>query len=172
MDETQTPDPESEDQSGNIRQLREKAKKVDEAEAALASAQREIALLRSGIDVEHPVGKLFVKAYDGAADPEAIKAAAQEYGVPIRGETHEAPPADPEPSEPTGTEARQALAAGAPPDTGVELDPNQVAFETFKKAQADGERWTDAAGFFVNSLAQAAMRGDPRVTLPDSGRRR
>jgi len=65
-----------------IRILRERAKSFDRAHAALEAAQRENATLRSGLDLESPIGQLFVKSYDGEWTAEALKAEAARYGVP------------------------------------------------------------------------------------------
>ena len=51
------------------------------AAAEAAAAKKELAFLRAGIDLDSPQGKLFAKAYDGEASLDAVKAAAQEYGL-------------------------------------------------------------------------------------------
>ena len=38
-------------------------------------------LVRAGIDLDSPTGRLFVKAYDGDSTVEAVKTAAAEYGL-------------------------------------------------------------------------------------------
>lgn len=54
----------------------ERGKRAD-AEAA----QRKLAFIEAGIDMNAPTGKLFAKAYDGEFTLEAVKAAAAEYGL-------------------------------------------------------------------------------------------
>lgn len=75
--ETQPLDP-------NIRkQLREaeKARKeLEQAKAELAAQRREIEFAKAGIP-ESGLGSLFRKAYDGEASTEAIRKAAEEYGI-------------------------------------------------------------------------------------------
>jgi hypothetical protein len=61
--------------------LERKAKEADTAKAEAQAAKRELALLKAGIDLESPTGKLFAKAYDGEASVEAIKLSATEYGL-------------------------------------------------------------------------------------------
>jgi hypothetical protein len=73
------------DESEGIRVLRQKAKRTDVIEAELHAANRKIAILEAGLDVESPVGELFVKVYDGETSPEALRAAADKYGIPIKG---------------------------------------------------------------------------------------
>ncbi len=63
------------------KQLERKAKEADSAKAEANAAKRELALLKAGIDLDSPTGKLFAKAYDGEATVEAIKASATEFGL-------------------------------------------------------------------------------------------
>ena len=58
-------------------ELAEVRAKAAEAEAA----QRKLAFIEAGIDVNSPTGKLFAKAYDGEFSLDAVKQAAQEYGL-------------------------------------------------------------------------------------------
>ena len=68
----------------NIRkQLREAErtrKEASEAMAELSSLKREMAFTKAGIP-EHGTGNLLRKAYDGELTPEAIRKAAEEYGI-------------------------------------------------------------------------------------------
>lgn len=71
-----------------VKSLREANKQMKaDLEAARAQAEqatqatRELAFIKAGIDIESPTGKLFAKAYDGEATPDAIKEAAEEYGL-------------------------------------------------------------------------------------------
>ena len=84
-DETGEP---SRDSRQFVRDLEKRAKagkqaerEAEEAKREAANAKRELALMKAGIDLESPTGKLFVKAYDGEISVEAIKAAAGEYGL-------------------------------------------------------------------------------------------
>jgi len=49
--------------------------------AEAEAARRELAMLKAGIDLDTPQGKLFAKAYDGESTLDAVKKAAEEYGV-------------------------------------------------------------------------------------------
>ncbi len=71
-----------------VRKLEQDAKEgkrakreADEAKLEAQNAKRELALMKVGIDLESPTGKLFAKAYDGEITVEAIRAAAGEYGL-------------------------------------------------------------------------------------------
>lgn len=79
-----------------VRKLEQEAKdgkrarrEADEAKADANAAKRELALMKAGIDLDSPTGKLFVKAYDGEISADAIKAAATEYGLIATSETPE-----------------------------------------------------------------------------------
>ena len=86
----------TEDESGEpsrdsrqfVRKLEQEAKagkaarrEAEEATREANNAKRELALMKAGIDLESPTGKLFVEAYDGEITVDAIKAAAGEYGL-------------------------------------------------------------------------------------------
>lgn len=101
-----------------IRDLEKRAKKGDEALAETAQLRRELAVMRAGVPLDSPIGKLFIKAYDGPDDPDAIKAAAVEYGVlqPSSGEQAQID------ESLRGHEAAGALASGAATqNTGVNI---------------------------------------------------
>ena len=91
VDREQEPDEstevEHEPGESDIRVLRERAKTFDEAQAAMPALQRENALLRSGIDLESPLGKYFVESYKGdQTDVEGLRAKAAELGIPFKGQ--------------------------------------------------------------------------------------
>lgn len=161
----------------NLARLREKADRADALEVELAASKRETAIVRSGIDAESPLGKLFLRGFDGdPTDVEALTAAAREVGVPFRGEqattsttsTGDQPTGEQQAPESTGTEERQTLAGGAPPDTGVDPDPRQVARDNFEKRVATGRPVDESSAYMLNELANAANRGDSRVLIRDN----
>jgi hypothetical protein len=166
----QTSSADPEDRDPNIRQLRDTAKRYDESEAALQAAHQRIAILESGLDLESPVGELFMKGYAGEYTPDALKDEAARYGVPMK----DNPTAIAEEAqgvaelvedyiEPTGTAERRLLAIGAPADTGENKDPRQLALEHFNRRMAEGATEDVAAAEHVAMLANAAIRGDHRV---------
>lgn len=107
--------------------LERKAKEADAAKAEAQAAKRELALLKAGIDLESPTGKLFAKAYDGEASVDAIKAAATEYGL-IGTESAPAAPAQTEPSVSNDElAAHQRIAqASAGANSGGQYDPRDA----------------------------------------------
>lgn len=60
------------------RELREGRKERQRLEDELASTRREAAFARAGIDDTTPLGRMFVRSYDGDVSLEAIRTAAEE----------------------------------------------------------------------------------------------
>lgn len=63
-----------------LRKSRERAKAAEAAQTELEAVKRDLAFTKAGIP-ESGVGALLRKAYDGDTDPEAIRKAAEEYGI-------------------------------------------------------------------------------------------
>ena len=63
-----------------LRKSKERAKDAAEARAELESLKRELAFTKAGIP-ETGIGALLRKAYDGDTDTDAIRKAAEEYGI-------------------------------------------------------------------------------------------
>lgn len=74
------------------------------------SAQRELALIKAGVDVNSPTGRLFAKAYDGELDVDTVKSAAMEYGVVAPPSPTTATPDE----QAAWTRTQAAQAAGSP----------------------------------------------------------
>lgn len=70
-----------------MRQLEEEIKQTREQLAAAQGAQRELAFVKAGVDLNAPVAKYFVKGYEGDLTPEAIRSAAEEANLIPRQET-------------------------------------------------------------------------------------
>jgi len=83
-------EPPSPDEARNLAYLRALAKKGENAdleakEADVAALRQEVAIARSGIDADSPLGRIFLRGYDGdLTDVEGVKAAAAELGIPLR----------------------------------------------------------------------------------------
>jgi hypothetical protein len=58
----------------------EQVVRANQAETQVANLQRELAVERAGIP-DTPMRELFLKAYEGPAEAEAIKAEAEKYGL-------------------------------------------------------------------------------------------
>lgn len=154
-------DIEDENEAPAIRQMREQLKRLEKENKDLQTTKRENAMLKAGIDTNSPVGKMFAKAYDGELDVDAIKAAATEVGLAQASETTE-PPVEVD----TSTAERSALASGAAADDGKGVDPRANALKEAEDLQSKGAAFDVAAGSYINRLAQAAISGDDRVTIP------
>jgi hypothetical protein len=143
--------------------LRRAADEGRKAKAELAAAKRELAMLRAGVDVETPVGKLFAKAYDGDIDADAIKA---EWAA-IAPKPADAPADEPviTPDEAKSTAERQALANNAPADVVQEVNPRDTALKAGMSTRSSGGTTDDALGVHFNELVKAAIAGDKRVLI-------
>lgn len=155
---------EEQGENPNLRHLREKAEQADAARAAEAQLRKEVAFLKAGIDTDSKLGGLLFKTYEGdLSDLDSLKKEATEIGALKAEEPVAETPA--EDSEPTGSDQRRQLADGAPADTGEKLHPWTEAQKVYDRAMSDGETWEESAGLALNSLANAAMRGDPRAIV-------
>lgn len=184
-DEQNQQPPEGGDDHGALPQVRaaldretERRKQVEAQLADAQAAQREVAFLRAGVDLESRSGQLVAKAYDGELDPEAIKAFATE----IPGAMRDASP-PPAPTEsgggegPTAQERRQAQieaelsGEGSPPGQAPEkplgIDMMDAAFKTqggnrVRPGRGMSDRAT-AAGLQV--LLNRAVADDPEAVF-------
>lgn len=142
--------------------LAEENAKASALEAELAKSQRLAALTSVGIDINAPLGKFFVENYKGEiTDPEAIKAAATELGVPMSGsQIPQEPPVE------TGTDERRSLQNGGVPLGNEDPDPKVTAKQAYDNAIAAGHSTDRAMGAYFHTVAEAGFnRGDKRVLL-------
>lgn len=166
-------------------ELREAAKRGNQAQAELEAAKRENAMLRAGVDLDSAAGKYFLAGYDGELDSDAIKAEATKIPGLIRAATDpeantegdegdegqtEQPPAR---RQPTAEELERdqmnrdvgAEAAGAtPPGSPDPYDEGYAAFETALKT---GKRRETAAAEVINRVMEAGIQGDERVLIEE-----
>ena len=116
------------EENANIRNLRDKAKKADEAEARAAAAERELAFAKAGIPLNDPRSGYFLKGYDGDTSPEAIKA---------EWDTHFAQPASTTPAIPDSeVAAHQRVASAA---EGAAPSPLPTYDDELRSKVASGE---------------------------------
>lgn len=123
-------------------EYRQEQKKARDAEREAQEAKRELAFYKAGIDpTKDPKLGLFMKAYDGKPEPDAIRAAAAEYGFDLGGGAPE-PPADPAAQAQADAQAQanaDALAAGqriAQANAGATpppVDPSTIITDAFNK---------------------------------------
>lgn len=134
---------------------------VAAAEAAKAEAQaakRELTMMQLGIDPNAGPGKLFAKAYDGELTADAMRAAAEEFGVLATQQ-------QPDPQQQAMQRIQAATSGGvpsggAPHDFEAELDSipmvvdgqynpdyvNQVLTATQVQASREGREFTTSGG--------------------------
>lgn len=134
-----------------------------------ASLAIDNAMLRAGIDLDTPVGKMFRKAWDGEADVEKIKTAAADIPGAIRTVEAPAPAAAAEEPEREEGEAGQ-LAARTALTTGdaaglEDPNPQTTAFDRARQTLDNGGRRADAMSGAIGDLVDAAMAGDTRVLV-------
>ena len=168
-------DPQDPEAFKKVRALYEQAaKERAEQQSELASFKRKEALTAVGLDLSTPLGKYFGDTYGGDInDVETLKASAEALGVPKVGAipppTGDTPaivgaaPGPNQPSPPTGSADRAALADGAPADSGPEPDPQHSLLEIARRALDEGASFQVAAGGMIGELAKRAHEGDERV---------
>lgn len=165
----------------NLRQLREKAKKADDAEKELAALKRERAFEKAGVDVDHPLARTLLPTYTGDLTAEAVKAWLEQVGASAvfatKPEEHPQAPAtepvtkpEPTPDELLATQERQALASGAEPGgPGQGEDPWARSLDDFVTHHVtEGKSREEAMGLALSHIWDAAAKGDPRVVYQDS----
>ena len=140
----------------NIRkQLREaeKARKeLESVKAELESQKREVQFSKAGIP-DTGIGSLFRKAYDGETSAEAIRSAAQEYGI-LQSETvHEVPSND---AELDALRRAQGATIG---NSGAMPDPQQVYLEALASASTPEEVMRIVEGDSGQKLGMYSSRG-------------
>lgn len=168
---------EGDDEGNDMRNLRRKARAHDKLAAELETANaatRELAFIKAGVDTDTPIGKLFMRAYDGELDKESVQAAYAELGGSSSSDSDEEPPPDPSVE---ATRERQALASGAATEDGEVpvvpvRGPTGRAVKAGKDALEHGAPREDAAGVTFGQLIGAAAEGDSTVIIPFGGQER
>jgi hypothetical protein len=151
-----------------IRTAHERTKdNLDKERTKAAALARENTALRAGIDVESPLGKMFVGSYDGEMTTEAMKSAFEALGVTPRSTPANDPPVPPVQDGPTDDELaemrnRRLLQSGSTPPGGEPVGElwTGTVFPTFQEGLAQGQRREVAFSHAVDKLFEAAM--DPQ----------
>lgn len=65
----------------HMKELEKEVQELRQLKMEAELAKKELAFAKSGIPMEHPMAKYFIKAYDGELTPEAIRGAASEAGL-------------------------------------------------------------------------------------------
>lgn len=146
-------------------------------EATLASTRRENAMLRAGVDLDSPLGAMFVRGYDGDDTPDAIRAAFAEISPATPPPAAEAPVASAPPvqvqtttvqataEEAAAIMASQSLSHGAPPAPAPDPHPTHAAVGGYYTDLKAGVNSRDAEARAIDTVFGAAAQGDSRVIL-------
>lgn len=151
-------DSEQQDQ-GDIKSLREKAKQADYLANTNSELERKIAILEAGIDTNSALGKLFLKSYDGKLEREEIRDAASEIGL-IKMETtiEEVPIGE---TESTYQRVSETLKRG---ETALHEEPHMaaidLAYKAYEQARKEGRRADDARVEGFKKIIELAAQGD------------
>lgn len=169
-----------------LRTAHDKARKdAGQAREELATAQREIALLRAGVDAEHPAYSYFNAGYKGELSTDDIQA---EWAKITGGQQQTPPPAGEQPPAgqpqgqqltPDGLTAEQAAqlqalqqargtfnAGGAvAPGQEPSPDPMETALATFHQARTQGSNQEQAMRQAFQVMFDAAVAGDGRIAF-------
>ena len=130
--------------------LRKTEKVAKEAEARAVAAERRLAFLEAGIDVNDVKASYFVKGYDGPVDPEAIHKAALEAGFVSAA-------AAPDPAVQQASVAQQAI-----------VDASVGAAPVILSGDANAQRLDEAfkTGGTAAMIAELRTMGIP-IHVPD-----
>jgi hypothetical protein len=90
----------------HVKQLEQEVAELRRERAEAAAAKKELAFAKSGIPLDAPMAKYFIKGYEGELEPDAIRQAALEAGL------MQAPP-DGSAQEAAAWKRTQQVAAGS-----------------------------------------------------------
>ena len=147
------------------REIRDRNQRLQETEQAKTEIERTSLFKELGIDPSKGMGKLFAQAYDGEMTTEAVKAAAEEYELPLGTQQAQEPgeqsdssdasesTSSVDPSERDAHRRADAASAGADPADTKE-DPTHKGFQAFDETmQTTGSRDQAMASHFSSKLA-------------------
>lgn len=160
-----------ENENVSIEDLRAAANRSNANANAAAAAQRELALVKAGVDTESAVGKLVLTAYDGELTTDAIRTFCADIPGAIPAPKEETPP-PPVVEENNGnqqqTDERNRLAGESSGDLLPQGNTRQAATDEFKTAIEQGLPLDEARARQFNTLVGGAMSGDTAVILQDA----
>jgi hypothetical protein len=134
-----------------MKALKAQAERAAELEAKLAERDREVAFAKAGVP-ETGLGALLRDAYKGDPNPEAIKAAATEYGIPGFAP---APAPEPDTSEAELDALRRAAGVTASGGESI-VDPQEAfaaalaAATTASEAEKVIEQFSSVTGLYLD----------------------
>lgn len=167
--------PENADDRDRFREMRKAARRSRAADREREQAQRELAMVKAGIDTDTRLGQMFLKTYEGPLDKEAVKAAALEVpGLLLEpaspppptnaDQGASPPPPTPEPQvDPNMTDERDRLHSGGDAPGQINEDPILLGKKRAEEVLVRGGTEEDAMVANLRTLYEAAAEGDDRV---------
>lgn len=152
---------------GTVNALTRRAEEGDKEKVARIAAEKELALVKAGIDTSTPLGKLFADGYKGDLTVEAVKASWAALGT--QGEEPGEPGTASTEEELAQQREREALGQGGTPPTGTQTlaTAREQAMTRAKEGLERGLPHDDAMGVFVGSISTAALEGDSSVLVQE-----
>lgn len=155
---------------GGIKAAREAAERNAAKAAERDTLARELAIVKAlpGVDLNGPLGTMFIGSYDGKLDKDAIEAQARAIG--LISEPVEPPPPETDPTDVAAQAAREGLGTGltatpaTPEEEALALHPKDRALAKFNEAKQRGLPMDRAAGQYFDEMVSAAMAGDKRAS--------
>lgn len=148
--------------------LRAAADRGKAAQQEADALRRELAFTKAGVNTDTPIGKLFVKSYDGNLEVDDVKAAWAEVApAPVAdGNTPEPVVTTPTTEQTNETEQRRLLTSGGAGDSPIPTppeDPVARGYDAFHERMQGGDRRETASAEVFGSLFKGASEGDERV---------
>lgn len=146
-----------------VKMKREDIKKLEEAAKGgteAAQLKRELLFMKAGIDTDTPLGKMFLKSYDGELALDDLKKSASEIGLL----EPEVAKVELTAEETKATKERQQAASGASGDTGTpDVHPTDAAKKKMDEIIKQGGTYEQAGAGFLSTKMQAWANGDKRA---------
>lgn len=179
LDDTDPNVPDGQSDREEFRNMRRAARRAKQADSAREAAERELALVKAGIDTETKIGRLFLDSYRGDLSKEAILAEASDIPGLISAPTPPAPQTTDQPTgdtppppaatqeppqvDPKMTDERDALHSGGTVPGQVNESPTAVALQRGVDAMDQGATEEDAMVQIFRTIHEAGASGDERV---------
>lgn len=168
-EEMNTQEQEEADKPAVVRMKREDIQALEEAAQMgknVPTLEKELAMIKAGIDTDTALGKMFFKSYEGEMNKEALIAAAQEVGLFEKPKPKEEIPE----GEKGSTQERNKLSNGGVPPGNNPMHPKDEGVEAAKAMIAKGGKYEHAAGAYLGTLVKRFAEGDERAARKQNDR--
>lgn len=161
------------DNDQNLKNLRKMAEDGKTAIERAELLERENLFLRAGVDLDHKIGKMLFKTWDGT-NLDELRAEAAELGLVggnntpatnTRSTTDDADDDEERTNRAEQQRHRQTLTSGKPASANDDTtpDPTDEAFKHFHEDRKNGVRLENAQLAAIDRVLVAASKGDKRV---------